>query len=647
MVSGQVTNTAQLTTWPRQSVDWWLLVCVVVLVVTFLIRQAWICDDAYITFRTVDNFVNGYGLTWNTFERVQAYTHPLWMLLLSAVYLFTSEIYYTALILSMLLTTAAMVLLVLKIASNRFTGLLALMCLLVSKPFMDFSASGLENPLTHLLIVLYFIVYFRWKITSRTTLILTLLVSMICLNRLDMLLLVAPTWVYRVWVERSTKTAKAVAVGLIPVLSWELFSLIYYGFPFPNTAYAKLNTSIARSDLIDQGLEYLRNGLHWAPSTMAAIVAAVALAVAKHSARWIAPAIGIILYVGYVVMIGGGFMSGRFLTAPMLLAVIMLSRHKFHFRFDAPTVLAIQIVLLGVLWPCSPVFSDATYGQGAEKKRWHHGISDERAAYYQDTGLLIRCKQDTSYLHPWALQGQEAADAGERLVRRAGIGFFGFYAGPEVHVVDNHALAEPLLARLPVYNRKRWRIGHFFRDVPEGYLETLSDGSNRIVDPSLAEYYDRLCMVLRGPLWSWSRIREIVRFNLGANSELIEEYLTGTRTVAADKCRRPVKQGTRYDAKGCFILYEEGMIVLLDSTCHGSKIELSVDHNDLYELVFRQDTVEISSLVIQDRFILERGLRVDTVDTPVEAVDRGYDNIMILPKGGDGVYSLGHLRLMD
>jgi len=30
--------------------------------VVVLVRTAWVCDDAYITFRTVDNFVHGHGL---------------------------------------------------------------------------------------------------------------------------------------------------------------------------------------------------------------------------------------------------------------------------------------------------------------------------------------------------------------------------------------------------------------------------------------------------------------------------------------------------------------------------------------------------------------------------------------------------------
>jgi len=59
--------------------------------VAVVIKSAWLSDDAFITLRTVRNFNEGYGLVWNTHERVQAYTHPLWMLLLSLTYFVTSE----------------------------------------------------------------------------------------------------------------------------------------------------------------------------------------------------------------------------------------------------------------------------------------------------------------------------------------------------------------------------------------------------------------------------------------------------------------------------------------------------------------------------------------------------------------------------
>jgi hypothetical protein len=66
-----------------------------------VVVNAWMADDAFITLRTVDNFVAGHGLTWNVQERVQAYTHPLWMFLLSLLYVFTREPYFTGIFLGL------------------------------------------------------------------------------------------------------------------------------------------------------------------------------------------------------------------------------------------------------------------------------------------------------------------------------------------------------------------------------------------------------------------------------------------------------------------------------------------------------------------------------------------------------------------
>ena len=44
-----------------------------------IFKTAWISDDAYITFRVADNFVNGYGLRWNIEDRVQVFTNTLFL----------------------------------------------------------------------------------------------------------------------------------------------------------------------------------------------------------------------------------------------------------------------------------------------------------------------------------------------------------------------------------------------------------------------------------------------------------------------------------------------------------------------------------------------------------------------------------------
>jgi arabinofuranosyltransferase len=104
-----------------------------------VIRRAWICDDAYITFRTVDNFINGYRLTWNITERVQAYTHPLWMFLLSLFYFFTREIYFTSLGLSIVVSLLTLYLMARYLAVSWVSAIFGIFVLMLSKAFVDFS----------------------------------------------------------------------------------------------------------------------------------------------------------------------------------------------------------------------------------------------------------------------------------------------------------------------------------------------------------------------------------------------------------------------------------------------------------------------------------------------------------------------------
>jgi hypothetical protein len=113
-----------------------------------------VCDDAYISFRVADNFVHGYGLRWNVDERVAVFTHPLWLFAFSSAYVVTREAYYTALSLGIGFTLITIALVALRVAPGA-AGALAVIGLLASKAFIDFSTSGLETPLTYLLLVIF------------------------------------------------------------------------------------------------------------------------------------------------------------------------------------------------------------------------------------------------------------------------------------------------------------------------------------------------------------------------------------------------------------------------------------------------------------------------------------------------------------
>src|SRR6187549_2265414 len=96
------------------------------------LANSWTGDDAQITFRTVWNFLHGYGLTYNPDERVQAYTDPLWMLAITAAHLLTGEFIFTVTALSWLFDVAAGVLLLRRLPSLP-TAVLLVVWVLSSK----------------------------------------------------------------------------------------------------------------------------------------------------------------------------------------------------------------------------------------------------------------------------------------------------------------------------------------------------------------------------------------------------------------------------------------------------------------------------------------------------------------------------------
>lgn len=118
----------------------------------------------------------------------------------------------------------------------------------------------------------------------------------------------------------------------------------------------------------------------------------------------------------------------------------------------------------------------------------------------------------------------QAKQSGQKVVISYTIGIFGFTAGPCVHVVDLWALSDPLLARLPTL--PGWRIGHFERAIPAGYIETLESGKNVILDKQLALYYSKLQEVTRGPLFDIQRWIAIWKLNTGTYNYLLDPCLS-------------------------------------------------------------------------------------------------------------------------
>ncbi len=491
--------------------------------VFFLYRNAWVGDDAYITFRTVDNFINGYGLTWNIAERVQAYTNTLWMFVISAVYWFTREAFYTSIIVSIVISTATVYFLAFKTAKTHYAACLAVIALILSKAFMDYSTSGLENPLSHLLAVLFFLLFLNRPLSRKSIIQLSLIAALAGLNRMDCLLVYAPVFFYIVYKDLRWKNILYIALGFSPLLIWVLFSLFYYGFLFPNTAYAKLATCIHWADRIEQGLYYTWSSMTVDPITMIIILAGIIIPILTKQRRQTLIIIGPVLYILYVIWIGGSFISGRYFALPFLISIIVLSQYRFERIKKHWWVIGLAVLVIGLAGRLSPISTTAAYGQDSESCLMGRGIVDEKGWYFQTSSLLNIHDTEPMPCHEYAELGRQQQRV--PVSARGTIGFYGYFVGPETYVIDYYGLTSPLMARLPCDGTQEWRPGHIAREIPNGFVNSVKLRENHIQDRHLATYYNKLVFITSGELFSWSRIETIVNFNLGAYDSFLEEYL--------------------------------------------------------------------------------------------------------------------------
>ena len=502
-----------------------------------ILRNAWVGDDAYIAFRTVYNFVNGYGLTFNINERVQSFTNPLWVLVMSLFYFFTGEAYFTSIFLSLFFTLLSLYVISSKLSKENYLAVIMVFAIaLTSKAFIDYSTSGLENALSYFFIVLFSYIYLLKPTSYKKIFFLSIVASLATVNRLDNILLYCFPILFEFIKSFSLKTLGRIVVGLTPLILWELFAIIYYGFPFPNTYYSKLNTGIPSYEYVVQGIRYLINSLSLDPITLLTILVVFFISI-EYTCRTkkynIAPlALSIILYLIYTVKVGGDFMSGRFLTYPFVISLTLIP------QFDMPKVSHYSIIAcciaLSFVSAYSPIKSDAKYRDSdkwiPEKITANEGIADERGWWYPISGLLTIARNNVILDYEKALDNLPKQKGITKFkYADVGLGYSSYESGPNTYVFHNMGLSDALIARLPMegMNDQKWRIGHIYHKIPDGYTESLSSDTNKIKNKYLSQYSDKLNIIIRGNLFSWQRIKTIYEMNTGKYNFLIDSSATG------------------------------------------------------------------------------------------------------------------------
>lgn len=492
-------------------------------VITQTVVTSWVDEDAFITFRVVDNFIQGFGLRWNVVERVQAYTNPLWMLLHIPVYAITDNIVVTTSFLGWVCLLGSLYLGQLSLGRDLLRNTALFLCpLLITTTNAAYFTSGLEGPLLNVLFA-----GFAWVVVCRPKRFwfwLSMMTALSMLTRLDAIILYAPMWGVVLRSQWKNHPWKEVFWGWAPLLAWLLFSLFYYGFLLPNTAPAKLGGHLPQSDYLRSGVAYAYDFLLADPWTAAAIVIALLylpwLAWRRRDPDTIAAAalaMGIALYCAYIVWIGGAQLSSRMFSLPAF-AVTWLWAWRFPF-----SQIKVYLAVVGAMWITQhwlayspeerhavPCIAQAQIG-GVP---WAHHMWVRDGAWWQ-----YRLNP------PDVAQKPDHAPRDFHVMVTNVIGNYGFYTGPYEVIIDPVALSDPLLARLPAASAHLEKVGDVTRIIPPGYDRAILGGDMTGFPPPLAEYYQKIQVITRGDLWDMERLKTIILFHLGAYDDSLNAYI--------------------------------------------------------------------------------------------------------------------------
>ncbi len=447
----------------------------------------WLCDDIYITFRYIDNFFSGYGLVFNQGDRVEGYTHFLWLCLLALLRWLGIGMESAAMWLGLL--SYALIMALFAVISYRLGGRhrwnfpLVTAALALHYDFAIWVTSGLETCFFTLLISFgFFTICFVRERPLLKPLLAGLWFVLGTMTRPDgaVFWLVGLLFLFVLDVLNGTSRSllfRRLFLYLLPALlvyvPYALWKTLYYGDFLPNTYYAKA----ADLTYYSQGFLYIWTYLRTYVSAWFFLLSFPFLLIVwsglpregillrlrrlagdeKVTSAVLALLFIFIYAIGFVARVGGDFMFVRFLY-------VLIPFSYYLCEVSAATLLASRpklLLLAGLAFLPLIVFDkdrrdDYLGGEpGAPAEMWgRYGITDEYRFWTRDTGrglsLIESQLADGRKLRPF-LEGEKVSVL---LVAQASLAYAAkFYIG-----IESQGLTDKFIAHLPL--ERRGRPGH-------------------------------------------------------------------------------------------------------------------------------------------------------------------------------------------
>lgn len=286
-------------------------------------------DDAFISFRYAKNLVEGNGLVFNVGERVEGYTNFLWIVILSPFLAIGLDIVPVSQVLGVIFGGLTMLLIYRfscrMVPTGRFANLIAVVFLAVNLSFVYWSSSGLE---THFftLLVLWGVIRKIDEIRDRGKFpASSIALALASMARPEGLLVFGSLLLYETFDRRIRPRGfplnlKAIGPFLLVFLPYYIWRYAYFGYPFPNTFYAKTGGG---ANQVLRGLLYT-GGFLTMYGVLPLLTGCLPLFRRERRSWHLLVATVITLYTLYILFVGGDHMIAYRFFVPLLPLVFLL-----------------------------------------------------------------------------------------------------------------------------------------------------------------------------------------------------------------------------------------------------------------------------------------------------------------------------------
>ncbi len=223
-----------------------ILAIIVVLAMCHALAFSIVVDDSFISFRYAENLAAGLGLTFNEGEYVEGYTNFLWVLVLAACDCLGLSTLKTSVPLGIACYLATIIVVYrasCRLGLPRYSALVAPLVLACSVGAARWSSSGMETALFGLLITMAVLRFITEEREDSRAPISGVLFGLACMTRPEAAAVLALSMLASAGKLRQRfrwlAITSVVFAGI--VIPHTLFRLYYYGYPLPNTFYAKVD----------------------------------------------------------------------------------------------------------------------------------------------------------------------------------------------------------------------------------------------------------------------------------------------------------------------------------------------------------------------------------------------------------------------